>query len=64
MIYKTLHIKLKIERHESKAVNRGRTDYTMTKKGQRMVYKYYTENERASSMNTTKTGSELMCSRR
>jgi len=32
MIYKTLHIKLKIERHESKAVNRGRTDYTMTKK--------------------------------
>ena len=31
MVYKTLHIKLKIESHESKDVNRGRTDYTMTK---------------------------------
>jgi hypothetical protein len=31
MVYKTLPMKLKIEAHESKAVNRGRTDYTMTK---------------------------------
>jgi hypothetical protein len=31
MVYKTLSMKLKIEAHESKAVNRGRTDYTMTK---------------------------------
>ena len=31
MVYKTLYIKLKIEPHESKAVNRGRTDHTMTK---------------------------------
>jgi hypothetical protein len=31
MVYKTLPIKLKIEPHESKAVNRGRTDHAMTK---------------------------------
>jgi hypothetical protein len=31
MVYKTLPIKLKIELHESQAVNRGRTDHTMTK---------------------------------
>ena len=31
MVYKTLPIQLKIEPHESKAVNRGRTNHTMTK---------------------------------
>jgi hypothetical protein len=31
MVYKTLPIQLTIEPHESKAVNRGRTELTMTK---------------------------------
>jgi hypothetical protein len=31
MVYKTLPIKLKIELHESQAVNRGITDHTMIK---------------------------------
>ena len=45
MVYKALPIKQKIEPHESKAVNRGRTDYTMTKQRTKNGLQNITYNE-------------------